>query len=134
MLQDCFDCKSCCLEHCKLLVEGNMCYLPARLPLRLQDANLVMAANTAYDFERVAEQLQHSQPMLAALLAQLGQDVEGAAAARQALTHVVSRLREMDVAMGGGHTRAADILQLYAATQVCCEDVCAQKPDCSWIV
>jgi hypothetical protein len=77
-----------------------------------------MAANTSYDFERVAEQLQHSQPMLAALLAQLGQDVEGAAAARQALTHVVSRLRQMDVALGGGHTRAADILQLYAATQV----------------
>jgi hypothetical protein len=96
------------------------CAQPISLPLRPQDANLVLAANTPYDFERVAEQLQHSQPMLAALLAQLGQEVEGAAAARQALQHVVSRLREMDVALGGGLTRAADVLQLYAATQVGC--------------
>jgi hypothetical protein len=104
---------------CQSAAAAYLACQPAQLlHAQLQEANLVLAAETAYDFERVAEQLQQSQPMLAALLAQLGQDAEGAAAARQALQHVVSRLRQMDVAMGGGHTRAADILQLYAATQV----------------
>lgn len=123
------------LLPCMLCTRGLLCIrlnascaLAVCLTLWLvQDASLVMAAATPYDFERVAEQLQASQPLLAALLATLGQEVEGAAAARQVLMHVVSRLREMDVALGGGHTRAADVLQLYASTQVRMLRVCSKQ-------
>lgn len=78
----------------------------------------MLGANTAYDFEQAAAQLQYGQPLLAAVLAQLGHNVDGSEAARQSLRHLVTRLRELDVAVGGGHTRTADVLQLYAATEV----------------
>jgi hypothetical protein len=52
---------------------------------------------------------------IASLLARPAADAD---AARALLAQLVVHLRELDVAQGGGHTRTADVLALYAATQV----------------
>lgn len=79
---------------------------------------MVQSASTAEEYQTVAQHLQYSYPLLAAVLTQLGKTVTGATAAREELQRVVTQLRDIDIVMAGGHTRAADVLQLYASTQV----------------
>lgn len=84
----------------------------------MQDAEMVQAASSPDEYKAAAQHLQYSYPLLATLLTQLAQTVTRADAARTELQRVVTQLRDIDIVVGGGHTRAADVLQLYAATQV----------------
>jgi hypothetical protein len=84
----------------------------------LQHAELLISAHSPQQYTAVGEALSAVCGPLAAIATLLGQPAADADSARALLGQVVGHLRELDVAQGGGHTRAADVLALYAATQV----------------
>jgi hypothetical protein len=83
-----------------------------------------MYAHTNDELTGAAGVLQYKYPLLSALLSQIAQPVSDAAAARAGLLRVVQQLRDIDVAMGGGHTRACDVLHMHALTKVSLQDAC----------
>lgn len=84
----------------------------------LQDAVLLVNAVTPQHFSAASQALSGVCPPLSAAAALLSSPAADAAAARGLLVQLVGLIRQLDLAQGGGHTRAADVLQLYAATQV----------------
>lgn len=90
-----------------------------RTLLQLQASAIVLSAAALPEYAASAQLLETSgQALLAAIMRLLSEPVDSAAAARAALSKMVGLLRQLDVAAGGGHTRCADMLQLYANTQV----------------
>lgn len=81
-------------------------------------AELLINARTPEQYTAAGEALSAVSAPLSAMAKLLAQPAADAAAARALLAQLVVHLRELDVAQGGGHTRAADVLALYAATQV----------------
>lgn len=77
-----------------------------------------MRAHTPQQYTAAAQALAEVCPPMSAMTLLLAKPAADAAAARDLLGQMVGCLRDLDLAQGGGHTRAADVLTLYASTQV----------------
>lgn len=96
----------------------------------LQHAELLISARTPEQYTAVGQALASVSAPLAAMSTLLAQPAADPAAARALLAQLVVHLRELDVSQGGGHTRTADVLALYAATQVGKANGEGQVPAC----
>lgn len=86
--------------------------------LLLQVSQELMQAANPIQYDDFISEYEGKYPELISLLLFALEPVATAQEARQRMLQLEAQLRTLDVQHKGGHTAAADILHLYACTQV----------------